>query len=117
MLSSIILRFSPSKASLRGLDQEGARGHLRDHIHEMANHGIGQNGSCSSMKDVLVDHVQVYWFLQVVPQRAFVPAGSNEEIDVVLMPRDERVVTQEEGVWPEAGLIRSSSDRRQPNQS
>ena len=37
----------------------------------------------------------------------FVLAGSNEEIENTLVPRDETVVVQEEGVWPDAGLIRS----------
>ena len=32
----------------------------------------------------LVDPVQVYWILQGDPQHAFVPAGSNDEIEVFL---------------------------------
>ena len=52
--------------------------------------------------------MQVYWVVQGDPQYTFVPAGSNEESDVTLLVKDEGVVAEEEGVWPEAGLIRSS---------
>ena len=50
------------------------------------------------------------WIMQGDPQYAFVLAGSNEETEVALLPRDERVAAQEEAVWPQAGLMISSSD-------
>ena len=56
---------------------------------------------------VLVNMVQTG---QVIQRMLLVPTGSNREIEVTLLPRDERVVTQEESVWLDAGLTRSSSD-------
>ena len=49
-----------------------------------------------------VDQVQVYWILQGDSRFAFVPAGSNEEIKVTLVPRfswrrDRELTTQEFG--------------------
>ena len=50
-----------------------------------------------------VDQMQVNWILQGYPQYAFAPAGSNDEIEISLVPRDERVVAQEEVVWLQLG--------------
>ena len=38
----------------------------------------------------LVDEVQVYWILKGDPQYAFVPAGSNDEIEITLAPKHWR---------------------------
>ena len=45
-------------------------------------------------------------------QCAFFLAGTNDEIEITVVPRDERAVAQDEGVWPEIGLaiVRSGSE-------
>ena len=37
-------------------------------------------------------------------QYAFLPAGTTDEIEVAVLPGDERVVAQDEGVWPQTGF-------------
>ena len=38
------------------------------------------------------DQVQVFWMIQGDPQYAFVPTGTNDEIEITLVPRDEKTV-------------------------
>ena len=44
--------------------------------------------------------VQVFWILLGDPQYAFVPAGSVDEIEISLVPRDRWPVINEEGTKP-----------------
>ena len=53
-------------------------------------------------------------FRQVI-HSMLVPAGSSDEIEVTFLPRDERVVARDGGVWLEAGCVscaRESTDSR-----
>ena len=56
----------------------------------------------------LVDQVQVCCMMQ--GDYAFFLAGTNDEIEVTLVPRDERVAASDGGVWPETGFVRSGSE-------
>ena len=49
----------------------------------------------------LVGQVQVYWILQGDPQYALVPAGSNEEIEITLVPRPPWPVSKDGTKPPE----------------
>ena len=57
-----------------------------------------------------MDPVQVCWMMQGDPQYAFFPAGTNDEREVTLVPRHERVVAQDVCVWLETGIVRSGSE-------
>ena len=41
-------------------------------------------------RNFLVDQVQVYGMMQGGSQNAFLPAGTNDEIEIILAPTDER---------------------------
>ena len=77
-----------STAMLCGDDEGGARGHFRDPLHELGSRRIGQNG---------------FQVLQTRgdPQYAFVPADSNDEFEIALMPSFPWPVTEEGTKSPE----------------
>ena len=51
----------------------------------------------------IADQVKVYWMIQGDPQYAFLPAGTNDEIDLTLVPRNTwRPVVSEEVTKPDA---------------
>ena len=59
----------------------------------------------------LVGQVQENWILQGDPQYALVPAGSNEEIEITLVPRPPRPVSDDGTKPPELGFrVRSDND-------
>ena len=55
---------------------------------------------------VFVDAVQVCWMMQGDPHYAFLPAGTNDEIEITLVPRDEGAVAQDEDVWLQTGFAK-----------
>ena len=69
-------------------------------------------------RSCLVDQSASYWMVQGDPQNAFVLAGTNDENDITLVPKDERTVAHDEGTRPmAAGFVRSggeSDDGRTP---
>ena len=67
--------------------------------------GLDQMVQALQSEHFLVDQMQVYQVLQGDPKNAFVPAGSNDEIDFALVPR--RWPESEEGTkLPEPGFLR-----------
>ena len=57
--------------------------------------------------------MQVYWNRQSDPQYTFVLVGSNDEIELSLVPGDRWPVASEEGTMPPAPsfFVKSDSDR------
>ena len=77
-------------------DQKGAGSHSQDYLHEL---GFDKLVQTLQRRNVLVDQVWVYLITPGDPQEAFVPAGSNDEVDVTLLPRNEwRPGLSEEGI-------------------
>ena len=68
----------------------------------------------------LVDHVQVSWMIQGDPQNGPFQAGTSDEIEITLVPRDEWSVAHDEGTRPvAAGCVRNGSaseDSRTPEE-
>ena len=62
-----------------------------------------------------VEQVQVCWILQGDPQYTFFTAGSNEETEISLVPRDRKTVVSEHFAKPAAPgfYVRSDSDSTQ----
>ena len=50
--------------------------------------------------------MQVNWMMHGDPQHAFPLAGTNDEIEIILVSRDERRFVQDEGVWAATGFAR-----------
>ena len=86
-------------------------GHLRDLIHDLGVTGLEKMVQTQLSRHVFVSQVQVYWIMLGDPENGIFPARSNEELEVTLLPRGGRVGRRrKEGVWPESGMMRSSSD-------
>ena len=60
-----------------------------------------------------VDQVQVYRMMQRDPQYAVLQAGTNDETEVALVPRD---VGQDEGVRLATVFVRSGSESTEPQE-
>ena len=65
-----------------------------------------------------VDQVQVDWMIPGDPQYAFLPAGTSDEIELTLVPRDEWSVAHDECTRPAAAaLVRGVSDSERQSHS
>ena len=71
-------------------DEDGAEGNLLDPIQEPDGHGI----------DSVVQALQ----MKGKQHYAFFPSGTNDEIEINLLPRGQRVVARD---LPEIGCVRS----------
>ena len=63
------------------------RGHSRDPIHELGNHGIGQHGAGTSQLEFACGPSATLLDSAVSSTGYFAPAGSNDEIETSLLPR------------------------------
>ena len=70
--------------------------------------GIGRMVRALQTRRFPVGHVQVYWMIQGDRRYAFLPAGTNEEIQIALVRSDRwRPVVSEAGTTPAAqGFLR-----------